>query len=211
MTFETLRTRFLKNIWMVIIAIIVANLSLFSATSTSTYLSTITVGMNPNNLEYKNLLTQSNNFAANNYDKSLEDLSLYLVNRFSAPDIQFEISESAKLNQKIDNKKAFYDVKTQNAGFVNLTYNAGSRDQGQAFINSVNTVFQNKIIKEWNSDRPSIFAITPKTIDSVAFNNAIIESKPSFQNNALPSVAGIIIGFLLALFIPPFGTKNKTS
>ncbi|MBC7471777.1 MAG: hypothetical protein H7196_00725 [candidate division SR1 bacterium] len=209
MTFETIRAKLIKNSWVIIASIIILNLSLLTNTYNSTYLSSITVGLSINNAQYQSLISSSNNFAANTYDKTLENLSMYLSNRFASPDIQYEISENAKLRQKIDTKKPFYEIKNQSAGFVNISYNAESKQQGENFINSVNTVFLNKIITEWNKDRPQIFIIDQSNKGKNDFSSSVIQVKPPIQNALLPTIAGIFIGSLLALLLPSFNKKFK--
>jgi hypothetical protein len=212
MTFELIRNKLIKNVWLVVATVVIANVSLFANTSSSSYLSSITVGLNINNTQYQNLLVASNNFASNTYDKILEDLSLYLSNRFAAPDIQSEISENAKLGERIDTKKPFYDIKNQSAGFVNISYTAASKAGGENFISSVNNVFLSKIVTEWNRDRPQVFSIDQINKNKVDFNNSIIEVKSPIQNRLLPTIGGLLIGILGALVLPQSkpNSKNKT-
>lgn len=211
MTFELFREKLIKNSWVIILSIIILNLSLFTNTYNSSYLSNTTVGLSINNAQYQSLLTNSNNFAANTYDKTLDNLSLYLTNRFASPDIQYEISETAKLGEKIDTKKPFYEIKNQSGGFVNIIYNAESKAQGENFINSVNKVFVNKIVAEWNKDRPQIFTIDQSNKNKIDLNTSVIEVKPPIQNALLPTIAGILIGSLFAILLPAFKAKGKSN
>jgi capsular polysaccharide biosynthesis protein len=205
MTFEYIRTKLLKNSWLVVIAIIVANLSLLTNSYSPSYLASITVGLSINNTQYQSLLSSSNNFATNTYGKTLDDLSLYLSSRLAAPDIQNEISENAKLSEKIDTKKPFYEVKNQNAGFVNVSYSAKTKSEGERFVASVNNVFLSKIVTEWNKDRPQLFVIDQVNKNKIDFNNSVIEVKPPIQNTLLPTIAGFLVGILLAILFP---TRN---
>ena len=209
MTFETIQAKLIKNSWIIILSIIITNIILFANIYNSIYLSNITLGLNINNAQYQSSLTNSNNFAANTYDKTLENLSIYLSNRLSSPDIQYEISEGAKLKQKIDTKKPFYEVKNQNAGFVNVSFNAQSRVEGENFINSVNAVFQNKIVTEWNKDRPQIFTIDQSNKSKTDFNSSVIQVKPPIQSALLPTIVGIFIGSFIALLLPITKPKIK--
>jgi capsular polysaccharide biosynthesis protein len=211
MTFELLRTKLIKNSWVILIAVVITNLSLLANTYNPTYLSSVTVGLSINNPQYQNSLASSNNFAANTYDQTLAELGLYLSNRFAAPDIQYEISENAKLGEKIDNKKPFYEIKNQNGGFVNITYTAVSKSTGENFINSVNNTFLTKIVTEWNKDRPQVFAVDQTSKNKIDFNNSIVEVKPPLQNKLLPTIAGILLGVLLALILPSIKNKHKPS
>jgi hypothetical protein len=211
MTFDLIRTKLIKNSWLIIVAIILTNLSLLSNAYSSSYLSSITVGLSINSPQYQSALASSNNFAANTYDKTLQDLSLYLSNRFASPEIQNEISENAKLGAKIDTKKPFYEVKNQGGGFVNVSYIAGSKTEGENFVSSVNNVYLSKIVTEWNKDRPQLFAAEQANKNKIDFNNSIIELKSPIQNRLLPTIAGILLGTFLALIFPIFKNKPKNT
>lgn len=211
MTFELIRAKLIKNSWVIILSLIILNASFFTNTYNSSYISSITVGLSINNAQYQSLLTSSNNFAANTYDKTLDNLSLYLTNRFASPDIQYEISENAKLREKIDTKKPFYEIKNQSGGFVNISYSAESKAQGEGFINSVNAVFVNKIVAEWNKDRPQIFMIDQSNKNQTNFNSSVIQVNPPIQNAFLPTIAGVLIGSLIAILLPAFKAKGKSN
>jgi hypothetical protein len=209
MTFADIRTKLIKNSWMIVVVLIISNLSLLSKTSNSSYLASSTVGLNINNTQYTSLMTSSTNFAQNTYDNTQDDFSLYLSSRFAAPDIQNEIAQNAKIGAKVDTKKPFYEVKSQYAGFVNVTYTAGDIDEANRFNQAVNSVFEARIIGEWNKNRPQIFQVEVSDKNKGASSNSVVEVKPPLQNTLLPSIVGIVIGILVALALPVFSFKKK--
>jgi capsular polysaccharide biosynthesis protein len=209
MTFLELRTKLLKNSWIILISIILFNLVLLPKTNDSTFLASTTVGVSLNNPQYQAVATGQNSELASNYDGMLKEFSLYLSSRYQAPDIQSEIAKNLNKQIKIDTKKPFYEVKTQNAGYTNISYESGNRGEATDFNNSVVRVFNDIIIQEWNKDRPALFTVE-NTDKSRKFTSSINENKPSVQTSALPSVVGIFIGSFLALVLPIISLRKPS-
>ena len=211
MTFSQVQTKLFRNNWLIVLLLVISNLSLYNRSNSPTYVSSTTVGLSINNTQYQGLLASSTSFAQNTYDQTLSELSLYLSSRFTSVDIQSEVSQAGDLGAKIDTKKPFYEVKSQGAGFVNITYISGSRDEGLRLVQAVNTVYATKIIPEWNRSRPQFFQIVQTDQDKTTPINSVTEVKPPLQNSFLPSIIGLLFGIFLALALPTFSYRNKSN
>jgi hypothetical protein len=209
MTFSDLRTKILKNSWIILISIILFNLVLLPKTNDSTFLASTTVGVSLNNPQYQAVAIGQNSELASNYDAMLKEFSLYLSSRYQAPDIQTEIAKNLNKQVKIDTKKPFYEVKTQNAGYTNVSYESGNKAEADEFNTAVTKVFDETILTEWNKGRSSLFTIE-NSDKSRKFTSSVNENKPSVQTSALPSVVGVLVGAFLALILPIFSLRKPS-
>jgi hypothetical protein len=168
-----------------------------SITNRTNYRASITIGATLNNQDYV--------FSGNeNFDRHLNTLSEYLVNRFKAVDTQQKIIDlTNNSSSRIDPKKPFYEIVDQKAGFVNISTIVGSQIEAKTFNDAIKTTYTNLINLEKNQNELTNYKITP----AATFSESISEYNTPIQIQALPS----IIGFLLALLIVTILPMKKTN
>ena len=166
------------------------------------YRASIGVGATYNNPEYIKITPQDRSL-------SLSKLSEYLANRFKSPEIQLKVAEETReansSNKKagvvsdisIDYKKPFYDVLSQENGFISVGANFKSETEAQNFLTAIKVSYRNLIETENNSELPT-YRIRP--MDN--FREAIMQVKTPIQFKVLPTILGLLLGLLLMLVLP---------
>jgi hypothetical protein len=210
MTFEMFLIRCRRFWWIPLILGIGFTFFGFSSFVDKTeYRANIGIGATYNNPEYIKTLPQDRSL-------SLTKLSEYLTNRFKSPEIQLKVAQETreanssikKYNEvtdiSLDYKKPFYDIVSQENGFVSIGANFKSEQEAQNFLTAIKTTYRNLIETENASELPT-YRIKP--MDN--FKEGVLVVKTAIQFKVLPTILGILLGFLLLLIIP-FSAKRLT-
>lgn len=201
MTFGELRKK-LINRWLVVaILIIVTNLVLLPRINQESYVASIGFGLNPSTQKTDDSLSAGNN--GEGYGLVLEQLSLYISNRFSSIEIQSKIASELGFESNYKVESPFYDVNPQQAGFVSLTYSNPNKENAEKFFPATKTVYQ-QIINEWNSSRPEVYKIRAMK----DFNQSVSVNSPTKQFQILPTLVGLLVGLAIILTIPLKSNKK---
>ncbi len=209
MFFQTLLERIVKRWLVIIIALIIAFLSIFgyqktqvNVVDTNMYTASITVGITLNNI------TEQDVFLANNYDNILTVFSKYLANRFASVDVQSKIANKMDLTMtSFDPKIPFYQINSQDGGFVNLTYSNSDKEKSQKFLKTIKEVYQEIVNTERNLNESRPFKVEPQT----TFVENLFEYKPSVQTIAFSYLPffGIMFTVLVILALLPLHKERK--
>jgi hypothetical protein len=203
MTFEEALKRIIFRWWLIILIVATSTLVFFNWSNSSSYQSSIGVGISFNQEDFLSQFSgqpvpQSLN-RGSEYVASLEEFSKYLLARFSSVEVQGLVSRRAELGiQNFDSKSPFYNVTTQNGGYVSISYETKDRQTGERFIQAIKETYNILIEKERKSGELSAFQVTPKT--EFIENTASISRPVQFQ--LLPSVAGLLVAITIATLIP---------
>jgi len=201
MTIEELIKRLVKFWWVVVTVTLAFTLILFPWSKNVEYLASVGVGVNFNN---PSLSTSEGGREA--YVDALQQLTLFLEQRFSSIEIQSSIAKGIGFGDRNFNpKKPFYTVTVQGGGFVSISHTSPDRAESESFLTFVKSAYT-KIVAEWNQTRLREFTIDPmqnfvESIDEVG--------KPN-QLQILPTMAGFVLGLLLVIFIPMNKKTAKT-
>jgi len=207
MTFEEVIKRALFRWWLIVIFVIVFTLSFLNWTTATSFQASIGIGISFNNDDFLNeargvAMANTTGQAPNRgaeYTYSLQEFSNYLLARFSSVEIQSRIAE--KINDKqasYNPKQPFYDVETQNGGYISIQYEAESQEIAEKFLQTVKEEFRNLVLIERNKKEIPTFQIDPKN----EFVENIVDIARPNQFKILPSVAGLLIGLTVAVLLP---------
>jgi capsular polysaccharide biosynthesis protein len=205
MTFSELTKKILNRWWIVLLVTLLSVVLTFLFNfNQKNYVSNISVGLNLNSesvvdsndvfLSSLKQTVQSNTFA-----EISKSLSLYLNGKFQSLSVQSKIAE--KVGTKIDSsneKKPFYNIQDQGLGYVSLTYYTNSKEEADKFIQAVQDVYKNEIIKEWNNQRSNTLTIRPNDF----FIKSVNEYNLPIEIQILPVFASFILTLVLVVILP---------
>ena len=195
MTFSTLRLR-LYRYWWVLLAFLVLSVVVFlPRVRVNTYVASISFGLHYNNLELGRAGENGDEIIG--YTDSLTDFSIYLTNRFTALEIQDIIAREMDAPVFYAEQDAFYAVVNQGAGFVNLTLQAQSEKEARRFLTGAKVAYE-QLVTEWNQVRLDEFQADPQS----EFQETVVIQSPTLQVQAVPVVAGFLLGVFTILVLP---------
>lgn len=184
----------LKNYWYIILILpILFSFFGFSSYNNKTeYKASIGLGYTFNSPDYTKV-------SSDNYDRAINSGGEYLVNRFKSVEIQKRIiSDMGISDNKIDAKKPFYELTNQQAGFVSASANFGSELEANTFLLAVKKTYTELLQTEKNFNENSSYKIKPME----NFMQSIIKTSTPIQFQILPTIFGLLLGFLVALLLP---------
>ncbi len=191
MTLNTILNKLKKYWYIVIIGLIIGStISYLGINNQNNYRASISVGASYNNPEY--IRTQPNQNAL-----SLSKLSEFFANRFKSQEIQFQVLSKINYDTGKITKKTFYDISSNENGFINITADFDSQLEAELFLKSIKEVYNNIINVELNQNQIQAFEVKPMT----NFNEAVILIKTPIQVQILPIIVCLVLSLLLVLFI----------
>ncbi|NJS41021.1 hypothetical protein HC766_01355 [Candidatus Gracilibacteria bacterium] len=201
MTFAEFKNRIIKRWYFLIILIVVINFLFIPFVSRQDYTGSVSFGMNLNSAQLDDAILSGQDSLV--YSALTEEFSLYLLSRFSSVEIQSLVGSPLGQTGNFDSQNPFYDVTSQYAGFVSLSYIDKDKNVVENFITAAVNAY-NAIVKEWNQARLPVFQV--QAMDE--FNQSITQNVQSAQVKALPTVIAILIGLFLILIIPTKTVKK---
>jgi hypothetical protein len=192
MTFADILYRLSKLWWIVALILIISTALVYPRVSKNAHLASIGLG-----LQYNSSQLPVTTDLVEGYSISLQDFSLFLVNRFTSPEIQEVVANEAGLEVILNADEPFYKVMNQGSGFVSISHKLESEAAASDFINGIKRGY-NQIVNEWNTDRLETFKINPQT----TFTQVVTVQPASTQIKLLPIVTGLLVGLLVILLVP---------
>jgi len=133
------------------------------------------------------------------YIKMLRTIRGYFYNRFGSIEVQSQIAKQIGYNdlQKLNQRLPFYKIYTHDLGSLSFEFRSKDKTQVEKFESSVLSTFE-QLIAEWNQEK-DIFAVK---LSSNPIPASIVTVSPSWQQYALPWLAGLVFGSTLSLLWP---------
>jgi hypothetical protein len=201
MTFFDIRAKLIARWWLILAFVIGFTLAFYPWSAQRSHVASIGLGISLNSPEYAEVV-QNN---ASSYAESLTEFTLYISARFESIEVQSKIAEEAGIGVADFNAlNPFYTVVEQGGGYVSISYISNSRQQAENFLRASKLIYQEIIQVERNSRELAIFKVDPKT----EFIENVAEVSRSPQYQALPSLAGLLLGVTVALIIPYKGAEE---
>jgi hypothetical protein len=193
MTISQLLTK-LKIYWyiLLILPLAMTYFGFSSFVNKVSYISSISLGITYNNPDYSKV-------GSENWDRQINSASEYLANRFKSIEVQKSMVDAMGYKDTLINpKKPFYEVTNQTAGFVSISADLGSKEEGVKFLEGVKKVYKNILEVEKSNNETSAYRVKP--MDNFVENT--IEVKTPIQFKVLPTVSGFIIALLVVAVLP---------
>jgi hypothetical protein len=201
MTFFDVRAKIIARWWLILAFIIGFSLAFFPWSTQRSFMGSIGLGISLNSPEYAQSATNN----SSSYAEALTEFSLYMTNRFTSVEVQSKIAQEANLPiTDYSPTSSFYEVTNQSGGYVSITHTFGTREEAERFIRATKEIYREVVQIERNSRELAIFKIDPKT----DFVESVVEIRRSPQYQALPSLAGLLLGLTVAIIIP-YKTETK--
>ncbi len=192
MTFNDILGRFMKYWWVILLTTLICSFALRGKIEQVNYFASVGVGLNYNNTDFP-----KDGEASVGYNESLQSLSFFLEERFTAIENQEIIAAKMGATPTYSFENAFYNITNSNAGFVTLSTETKTQEEGDKFIEGVKEAYL-QIVQEWNSTRNAQYQIRPQT----EFSEAVAIQNTSPQVKLLPALAGLLVGLLATLVLP---------
>lgn len=194
--------------YVIIIGAILFGVGFIPWSRSTTYQASIGYGIAFDNISEDASALQSTGSSnvLSTYAFILEEISKYLFARFASIETQtFIDSEMGLSHGQYSSTKPFYDVVNQSAGFVSLSYQAGTREEAEKFIEASNKAYIN-IVDEWNQNRPELFQTTPSQSRTFAIAEVPLQRQLQF----IPVFVGLFVATAIVLVLPLKKNKAQT-
>ena len=201
MSISIVINRIVSRWWLVLVFLIILFSTLSPFVSQNSYSANISLGAKFNSDEF----IQTNDQNSQQYTESLSAFSSYLSNRFSSIDVQSYIADELKLRDiTFEQKNPFYNVTSQQGGFVSLNYRTDQKSKAEDFLEAVKNVYQELLEVEMQENTLPAFQVEPQT----NFIESVTEVSTPTQLRILPILAGVFLGIFVAAIWPLKSEKD---
>jgi len=201
MSISIVINRIVSRWWLVLVFLIILVSTLSPFVSQNSYSANISLGAKFNSDEF----IQTNDQNSQQYTESLSAFSSYLSNRFSSIDVQSYIADELKLGDiTFEQKNPFYNVTSQQGGFVSLNYRTDQKSKAEDFLEAVKNVYQELLEVEMQENTLPAFQVEPQT----NFIESVTEVSTPTQLRILPILAGVFLGIFVAAIWPLKSEKD---
>jgi hypothetical protein len=211
MTFQDIQGKIFNRWYFVLLCGLLFILAFSPWLGQKKYQASVTAGLQINQMSQAQDPNQ-NRDSQLAYVNSFEQLSFYLSSRLSSIEIQDKIARAVgQSSTALNEKKPFYTVIVQGAGFVSLSYLADSEEVGKKFVEVVETEVYPQIVNEWNQVSSVNFKVKP--MDKLS--SVVVPIGKPTQLKVLPALAGLVLGTVVVVVLPSktneeCGQSNQT-